>query len=111
MSSSQITVKLGSVISEHGALFWRTETFDKETKVEDLIKTRIPDTCYCDIEDIHVICMQTNEILNKTHPLRLCRLEPHEQLKLIFLEKDHVAKIPVRLWRPLHKSCKFCVPK
>lgn len=105
--SNTITIKLASALSEHKALFWRTQAVDKDMFVEDLIKTRLPDMSYYDSEHIYAVRNRTGEILDKDNRLRFCGLEEGEEIKIMVLTSKDVEKACDRNRRPLHPDCHF----
>ncbi len=102
-----ISIQLGSVLSEHQALFWRTQEVEKDMLVETLIQTRLPDMSFYDPEDVHAVNQRTNEILDKDKRLWMCGLEAGDKIKIEVLTPEEVADSKRQLWRPLHPECRF----
>ena len=104
-----ISIQLASVLSEHQALFWRTQEVEKDMLVETLIQTRLPDISFYDSENVYAVNQRTGEILDKNKRLWMCGLEEGEKIKIEVLTAEEVADSKRRSWRPLHPGCKFAV--
>nr|QBK91765.1 MAG: hypothetical protein LCPAC304_01030 [Pithovirus LCPAC304] len=104
---TMISIQLGSALSEHKALFWRTQEVEKDMLVETLIQTRLPDMSFYDPEDVYAVNQRTNEILDKDERLWMCGLEVGDKIKIEVLTPEKVADSKRRSWRPIHPECRF----